>query len=357
VLRGGCAEGVEIDRVAAFLKGMRAPVPVSLTPLLGATWELIAELPDPGFVRATVWIEPDRFGGKLPPLPVKTSGGTVYPVGLVQGCWTLDLLRQAERLHGVEVRELAEVALAACEPIHAPAADFIETLPKSVGKDLYTRYWGRLAAAGGWEGRTWEKEGAVKLDGSDLYWTWEGVTIGNQQGPDYRPDQAAFIADHNHRAMNEVIATLPADALIAAHVDALWIDQSVMGRDTYQAPAGFKEKRRGALRFYGTGTYDHCGDLHAMGCPDDLSGPKGRELLDRWVAGLKLEGTWIRRWHPFGGPCQLDPGGISDPPIHTEDHLVAPGAVPACGSEAWNDRGWPTEEYSWLEKYSILEVW
>lgn len=357
VLRGGCQEGIEVDRVKAFLQGMRAPVPVGWTPLLGATWDLIAELPDPGMVRATVWIEPDRCKGKLPPLPVKTSGGTVYPVGLVQGCWTLDLLRQAVRLWGVEVRELAEVALAACEPIHAPAADYIESLPKGIAKDLYTRYWGRLAAVGGWEGTIRESEGAVRLDGSDLWWRWAGATIGSHQAPDYRPDQAAFIADSNHRAMNEVIAGLPTDALIAAHVDALWIDQTVMGAETYTAPAGFKEKRRGELRFYATGTYDHAGELHAMGCPDDLTGADGPAKMAAWTAGLKLEGNWIRRWHPMGGPCQTDPGALSDPPIHTEDHLLPPGAVPPCGSEAWNDRGWPTDEYSWLNDYSMLEVW
>lgn len=372
VLRGGCDDGIEIDRVAAFLQGMRRPVPVNWIAWPDVTWAELEGIEDEGIARAAVYLDPGAWAGRLPPLPVRTSGGTIYPVGLVAGVWTLGLLRQAVSL-GAVVLELEEVALAACENVHARAADVIDAVPhKGLRKLLYTRYWGRLAAVGGFDGSPEQREETdVRINHSLLWWRWSGMTVGKDGAPDYRPDQAAFIATSNHLEMNARIATIPPDGLIAAHVDALWIDGSIHEPGE---PGGWKEKARGPLRWYATGTYSHddqgnLGDKgiparkpgglehHAQGCK---AKPLTTKRMNEWTGGLRKTGDWIRRWGVLGGPSQTDPGATSDPPVHGENHRTyRPESIPSVSDpDAWIS-GWPStpELADRLKTLSILDVW
>lgn len=357
VLRGGCADGIEWDRIGAFLQGMRSPVPVAWIPWHDTDWSYVEELPDEGIARATCYLDPDRWAGRLPPLPVRTSGGTIYPVGYVSGVWTLGLLRDAAAM-GAEVEHIDEVALAACEPIHARVADRIDAIKHpGLRKMLYTRYWGRLAFAGGWKG-TIEKQADtdVKIGTSALWWRWDGRTLGGTCPPDYRPDQAAFIAAHNHRAVNREADRLPPDALVAAHVDALWIDASI-AHDIDPAPDGWKIKGRGPLRWYATGTYTHAGEHHAQGCPGKIDDAR----MTEWVAGGLRDGAeWVRRWNPLGGSAKTDPGAISDPPEHGPRHHVGrPLRIPSVLDDDEWINGWPRSEElrTTLESMTVMDIW
>jgi len=352
-LRGGASDAIHIDRVGAFLQGMRRPVPVAWVAWPGCDWAEVGP-EEHGIARAVVWIDPEDWAGRLPPLPVKTSGGTLYPTGIVTGVWTFDLLRQAEAM-GAVVQEIEECQLATkLEKIHEAAADRIEAIEdKRLRKGLYLRAWGRWAGTGGWQGTT-DKRGEedLRFGQSRLYWRWTGVTVGGHAAQDYRPDWAAFVSTSNQIEMNREIAKLGPDQLVAAHVDALWIDTRGEG---YSLPSGWRAERRGPVRWYRVGTYSHLNVHKAQGCPWDI---KGEADMLRWVGTEpRASDTWIRRWSPLGGPAWKDPHATSDPPVHTwEMRQHRPHQIPSCCDlEAWSG-GWPVEKWKHLEKMSVLEA-
>ena len=352
-MKGGARIAVEYDRIKAFLYSLYRPVPVSWAAYPGATIDDLSP-DDQGMARAVLYLDPALWAGRLPPLPVKTSGGTIYPTGYVGGVWPLFLIFQALSF-GAEMVELQDVALCACAPVHEVAADrMLQIKDDDIRKGAYTRYWGRLASCGGWEGTVQKKADTdIRLQGSILWWRWSGTTIGGTAPPDYRPDHAAWISCDNHREMNKVIHALPAGALVASHVDAIWVDADA---HPMKAPEGFKEKARGTLRFYRTGTYNHDGELHAQGCPWPL---RTVADMDRWIGLEENRGaqSWIRKWHG-GIPAVESFSATSDPPFHPASFIApAPPVPPACHPGAW-ENGWPTESYRpVLENMTINEVW
>lgn len=310
-LTGGAPWGRSWDRKQAFLRALFAPMPIRGSWIAlpqGTPWRRLQG--KQGMIRATVWIDPERMGTHLPPLPVRNMGATVYPAGMVRGVWTLSMLQDAIENDGVELRQVHEVMVCRTEPIHAWAGERIaQVQDKGLQKLLYTRYWGRLASIGGWRGSQVEPDappGSVhRFDGSDLYWLWEGYGPESFDcAPDYRPDHAAFIAGLNHQRMNEEVRRVPRDRLIACHVDAIWTD------DPEWTPGGrdFAQKGEGETRFYGVGTY-RCGEkMGAQGFQDELT----RESLEehgRTIRNPLSARAWI-----FGESPAETMGARSFPP-------------------------------------------
>lgn len=336
VCRGGAANALCYDRSEAFLRALFEPVPLrdSWQPLApGARWSRYARTK--GIVRATVRIAED-YPNDIPPLPVRDLGSTVYGCGLVRGVWTTQLLAEAVDRGGVEVVEVHEAARCEVEPIHAWAGERIAAVKdKRLRKLLYTRYWGRLAAMGGWRGTVEYPEGyergtVHRFAGSDLYWVWDGYNLESHQcSPDYRPDHAAFIAADNHRRMNQELARIPAGAVIATHVDAVWVDS-----DTRWYPSGddFRLKREGPLRFYAIGTYDHDGKLAAQGYEGE---PLTSDRLREWSRNLTPNPA-MRHWTGAVTP-NADAGAVSRPNVFD---TVQPLPGLTIYAPQWTRRGW-----------------
>lgn len=354
VCRGGADDCIEIDRIQAFLQGMREGVPLDLHPQPAADGLKILDGEAQGIMRAIVWVNPGTYRAALGPLPCRTSGGTVYPVGWVSGAWTLDVLRSA-MIMGARIAEVLEVATCRIEKLHARAADAIDRVmmhEKKAGKLLYTRYWGRLANIGGWIGRTIQAPGSVKHDGSDLWWSWDGLELGGYAPADYQPAHAAFIASSNCLRMMRELDALPAEAVIAAHVDALWLDAAKLPPG-WGCPPGFKVERRAPCRFMGVGTYRH-GDHHAaQGCAngDDPA------TWAAWVAGMKPDPRWYRQWDQPGG-ARVSPASTSRPPIQDESCKWAlPWGLPSIYDSGWTGAGWWQGDPA-VAKISMVEcVW
>lgn len=337
VARGGAPLAVQWDRSAAFLRALFDGVPVR------ETWRAANPatpvdrwIDGDGIARATVRIDPRAWEGKIPPLPVRDAGRTFYPAGHSRGAWPIPLLRAAVE-HGAEVIHVAELALCECGPAHAWAGERLQRVADpALRKILYTRYWGRLASLGGYEGSPVDPgDGTVTMfPGSSLFWTWTGKTLGGMFGPDYRPDHAAYIAGRNHVAMSHALAMAPAGEVVATHVDSIWI-----ASESWTPPGKeWRDKRRGPLRFYGPGTYNHAGKYAAQGreapirCDADL---------DAWAAtgnagNVARDREWIMCDYP--ATCAA---AESDPPVLGAAQLpVYPGGEQGIYSGRFTPRGW-----------------
>ncbi len=338
--RGGAAHATALDRKQAFLHALRAPMPIPGTWVgaRGPSWSVLENLS--GFVRATVVIPPHLYVGRLPPLPVRRRGVTIYPVGVVRGVWTIELLRDAIDHGSCELHTVHEAAICRTAPIHARAADRIAAIDgKGLRKRLYTRYWGRMASLGGWEGVLELPDGKINPEdeagwrrwrGSKLWWTWNGRGgTDHRCPPDYRPDHSAFVASHNHLAVNQLARQIGQDALVGAHVDCLWI-----AGPTPSVPDGWAIKGAGPLRFYGTGTYAHAGKLAAQGVPGVLT----PERLREHGAQMQTGGGLVRNWRNGSSPT-TDPMAESDPVFHAPAD-VAPLPEPSIYTGCWTKNGW-----------------
>lgn len=345
-LRGGAPSAESFDRKSAFLQAMYLPLPAieGWACHRSPRWSTLAKLD--GLIRATVQIPPEAYAGQLPPLPCRRDGATVYPVGTIRGVWTIAMLRDAVEAGGVEIVTIHEAITCPLEPIHAWAADRVAAVADPLlRKRLYTRYWGRLASVGGWEGRTSSlllgdlpAAGVHRFRGSSLWWAWRGRELTSHTAPpDYRPDHAAFIASANHLAMNRAIRTIQAagaDRLIGVHVDAIWIE----GAGNAPPAPDFRLKAQGETRFYGVGTYRTGGKLAAQGYKGP---PLTPDTLDEWGRGLDPGQGLVRSWLYGQGP-NASPDALSDPPEWSPDRLPAhprPG-VPVVTWERWTRKGW-----------------
>lgn len=343
--RGGAEHGIAWDRRAAFLTGLRAPMPVPGTwiAIRDPSWRHVRA--HEGIARATVVLSPDAWAGRIPPLPVRLDGQTIYPAGRIRGTWTIDLLRVAESV-GATIEALHEAMICQTAPLHTRAADRIEAIKhKGLRKLVYTRYWGRLAALGSFEGRRFahscpSDRRIRKFQGSALHWTFKGDPEGLQR-PDYRPDHAAFIASDNHRLMSATLARLKPDATIGAHVDCIWTDSAMVKG----SPGGdFRKKESGPVRFYGIGIYQCGSHLAAQG----YQGPKlTPRRLATW-AGKGGQGEASQRAWALGQGPTRHAHATSDPVVLTDRQLVA--AQPdgeGVTWEGWTPKGWvwkPTAE-------------
>lgn len=319
-LRGGARRVAHWDRHGAFLSALRRPMPLrgSWRALRPAFIEDQGDWLDEGegLVTAIVHARPIHFGLNMGPLPMRANGRTVWPVGYVRGTWTIEELRRAVTA-GADIEHVGEVALCDVAPWLAPYADRIDAVQDpALRKTLYTRGWGRFASSGGYRSRgEWSvsPEGEpvtaselyrARLRGSSLPWEWEGADeVTGKAGPDYRPDLATFIAGDNCAALQRAIATIPQGALIAAHVDAVWIDLDRCPGGEWSPPYGYDWilKGTGEMRSYRVGTYAHQTEagirLAAMGWPVAGGAPASPEELEEWIAPREvtipiLEDRW-----------------------------------------------------------------
>lgn len=347
VLRGGAPVAVASDRTAAFLAGLRTPVGLTWTAGL-RRWEHVRR--QVGIAFATVRVAPCD----LPPLPIRKGGGTLYPSGHFAGTWTIQQLRDAEDAGSVEVEQLHEAAVAIDPaPYYAGCADRIEAIAdKNLRKLVYTRFWGRLARLGGFEG-TRERPEDTSSDrwiGSSLWWTWRGHGGDSFEcPPDYRPDHAAAIAGTNSTAMQRAVRRVPPGQLVAAHVDCLW----TAGAEPPAFEGAWKRKRTDAqggtvapLRCYAPGVYVHGETLAASGL---RTLPKSAAEVEAWATSGPGAG-WARKAREWreGVTCVDSAEAVSDPPGHHDEEgrrvrydLDGP---------RWTARGWrPREEAGTLD--------
>lgn len=338
VLRGGAPAAVASDRSAAFLHGLRAPVGVAWTTGL-RRWEHVRRAV--GLAFATVRVAPCD----LPPLPIRRGGGTLFPVGTFTGTWTIEQLRDAEEGGGVEVVELHEAAVSLDPfPVYAPCADRIEAIgSKRLRKLVYTRFWGRLARLGGFEGTVQRAGPSSQLwIGSRLWWTWAGHGgLSHKCPPDYRPDHAAAIAGSNSTAMQRAIRRLRPGQLVAAHVDCLWTagEPPALEGAWKRKPCAPDGRTVGPLRCYAPGVYVHGETFAASGRRE---APSSAEDVAAWATSGPGAG-WARKAREWrdGITCVESADAVSDAPAAWGDD-ERPGRRQRYLVEGptWTHRGW-----------------
>lgn len=350
VTRGGAPFAWAIDRKAAFLSGMRAEVATGFV-ALPPEWRIVRRAPD-GFVRASVRV-PETDG--IPPLPVYASGASWCPSGEFVGTWTIKALREAEALDGVSILRIYEAAGAMeMEPYHAPAADRIEEIAdKRLRKPVYLRYWGRMAAVGGWQGRPDSEEHEaeeVKLIGSSLWWKWHGH--GGESTscpPDYRPDHAAMIATSNAMMMAEAARSLPGSRILGAHVDCLWVEGNA-GDAPPRLRGEWSIKSEGPCRLYAPGVYVHGETMCASGCKSDI-------VTAEDVATFASKGgnhAKVARVWRDGVTCAESEEARSDAPTFYQAD-GKPDYERGIYNHTWTNRGWIHEERKHVESESCQE--
>ena len=354
VLRASSPYAVQIDVRRAYLAALHQEVPVlgvengnkvgGWHTHEGRKWSTVRRLT--GFVDATVRVSLDSDPTGLPPLPVHTSVGAVFPTGTMRGVWTIDQVKDAEERGEVEVLTVHQFCFAArTQPLFAEIANMFQQLPKDLGKRLYTRFWGKFGSKGGYSAcRSDEPRfGEVPLAG--LWWHYDGVNLKDLTRPTYRPDLAAFISAHNHRRVLRTMRELAPGSVVGCHVDAIWTDDVVGASRVCVENAeigGWRVKRRGKLRFYGTGAYDHEGDLGASGYDSKIHGQLSASRLEQWAANAAGSRRKMllhtRKW-------TSDPAVDSQAtsvPLHADlDTQVSPAeGATVYDRSAWTFGGW-----------------
>lgn len=357
IMTATCGAGehvVELDREAAFLRGLGAEMPAARTWAPVGPWDRWDEIrrhPGTGLIRARVRIPHTRIPRHIPPLGVTVPGGAVYPTGTAVGTWTLGTLRTAEEL-GVHVLEILEGALALGRRVHAPLADALWDLreeDRALSRTLYTRGWGVMASLGRWVGTTGEGErvaadGTVRQAGaprgweSGLWWTWGGHGGTSHRCPAvYRPDHAAHVAANNAQAMARVCHDLRG-SVVAAHVDAVWTTDTEGAAAWAQGP--WQVKAAGPGRWWAPGVAEHAGRLLAQGYDEERMGPLTPSALRAYGAACGPQPG--RRWWPHGTPRRGLPVGLESlPPRWRSAPTQRPLTVWNTG---WSARGWWHDE-------------
>tara|TARA_Y100000034_G_scaffold83810_1_gene100358 strand:- start:3517 stop:4734 length:1218 start_codon:yes stop_codon:yes gene_type:complete len=296
VLQASSPYAVQMDVRRAYLAALEQEVPVlgvengnkvgGWFTHDGREWKLVRKLT--GFVDATVRVTMASDPTGLPPLPVHTCVGAVYPTGTMRGVWTIAQVKEAEERGEVEVLTVHQFCFAGrTQLLFAEIASMFRQLPPDLGKRLYTRFWGKFGSRGGYTAYRSDEPRFGEMPLGGLWWHYDGVNLKDLTRPTYRPDLAAFISAHNHRRVFSTMRELDPGSVIACHVDAIWTNDVVnASRICADSPetGGWRVKRRGKLRFYGPGAYDHDGDLGASGYDARLQGSLNAERLKDWAA-------------------------------------------------------------------------
>jgi hypothetical protein len=128
------------------------------------------------------------------------------------------------------------------------------------------------------------RPGEVPLGG--FWWGFDGIDMLDfRSPPTYRPDLAAYIAAANHTKVHSALRSLTPGSVVATHVDAVWTTDNV-GAARLAAQKGIGSwtiKRRGELRFYSTGCYNHSGKLGASGYDASIYGRLNPKRQRQWV--------------------------------------------------------------------------
>jgi len=353
VCRGSSNHAMEIDRRGAYLEALMDEVPAigkgmdggSWVTYPGARWKDIRS--KMGFADVTVHVKRDVLGEHaIPPLPIPTIVGSIRPTGVLRGVWTMGALTDAEERGEVEIVEVHQwCAVLDSRPLFLELANDFEALPKKLGKPLYTRFWGKLGSRGGFVGK---KQGDVQ-DGqtlaAGLCWDFDGVQIESHEAPPhYRPDIAAFIADHNQRRVISAARRLDPKSIVAVHVDAIWTDDlegaNRLVLDGAEVGA-WEHRAAGPLRFYAAGVYNHDGRLGASGYDVETRGSLTPKTLESWISG----NAWRPdRLHMQGRLWNQDPAAVAESSsvsLDVEmDLRVSPVEGPGLYDEVWTSHGW-----------------
>ena len=296
VLGGGAEHAVQIDVHRAYLDALYTPIPVLGTTPGGKTGGYEAMEPGvrwnhirrrEGFVDAIVEVHTDPTS--LPPLPVSTRGGILYPNGRIRGCWVISQVREAEARGSVTVHEIRQAIVARqLRPLFAEVADFFSGLPKQLAQISYQRYWARWGNPGGYIGMRRDQPEPGETPAHGLWWHYDGVKTLDTNAPrTYRPDISAIISAVNQRRVIRAIhQDLAIGSVIATHVDAIWTTDAVGAKkicDRSTGVGGWRVKREGPLRFWATGCYDHAGDIAASGYDAATLGPVTRDRVEKWI--------------------------------------------------------------------------
>ena len=359
VCKGSLVEAAHIDIRSAYLSALFEDMPVLGRDEDGGTvggwwtwddpeWDDVRDLF--GLVEATVRVDRDKVAAmQIPPLPIHLPFGTVMATGRIRGVWTIDLVRDAEERGEVTVEKVHQFCHAPVhEPIFAALGEDFGRMPKTLGKRLYTRFWGKLASRGGFKARVTDRLDEGEVPSLGMAWRWDGVTWeGHKAPPTYRPDVAAFVVGHTYRKVLAALRSLTPGSIGAVHVDAIW-SSDVTGARALCAPnpgiGDWTFVRQGPLRFYGTGIYDHAGHLGASGYDDATLGPLTPEGLRDWAAHHSTPRRLLLVNREWTADPAVDPSAESAP-LHLD---VADDAAPVGGpdvtDETWTPGGWVRRE-------------
>jgi hypothetical protein len=271
----------------------------------------------------------------------------MYPNGRFRGCWVISQVREAEERGQVVVETVHQNAIAReVRPLFAEIADFFSALPDKLAKISYQRYWARWGNPGGWAGSYSETPRIGEVPSNGLWWRYDGVTLLDAGAPrTYRPDIAAFIASLNHRRVMKVLSEdLEPGSVTSVHVDAIWTTdfkgaEKVCARS--RGIGGWREKRRGPLRVWSAGCYDHAGDVAASGYDASLLGIPDRERVERWVkSGQNLHRRLLLMQRVWTGDPATDAGATSTAPLLNETENIPSTQGPLVDDAIWTVGGW-----------------
>ena len=272
---------LHVDQRAAYLGGMRVGAP------LRASWRSVDPSPAnllrllegslEGIWSGCLWLAPGKWA--LPPLPERgraalgRPGKVSFQEGIVSGSWSLSRLRQVVRASKGPLVDLSPLVGWGCQVCQVgtsldPLVAEIDALPLPLRKLAYTRAWSVPGSLGWWRGVT-EAGGLTSWTDGRLWW-------GGRSG--YRPDVSWWIAEQAQAPLWRVVEQLPPGALVASHVDSLWIDLAFLGDAPLPREIAFpevwKQEGRGACTFYRPGVYDGPGKgWGRQGIESDKAGP------------------------------------------------------------------------------------
>jgi len=293
-------------------------------------------------VDASVTIAEDFDPGALPPLPVHLRCGSVAARGALRGCWTIAQVREAEERGELTVDRVHQFAFAPeTRPLFAELADLFAEFPKELSKRLYTRFWGKFGSRGGYQAHISDEPVVGEVPATGMWWKYDGIDLCSYHARrTYRPDLAAFIAAANHRHVMSTMRTLEPDSVVACHVDAIWTTDVVGAVNVCDNQiGGWRVKRRGPIRFFGTGCYDHDGHLAAAGYDANHYGRLTRQRLEDWVCNTTYRRLLLetRRWN--SDPA-TDGDATSVSLCLRMDREMSPTEGPPVHDSCWTPRGW-----------------
>lgn len=335
-LRAGVpgGEGVELDRIAAYLHELRRPLPVLETwqvEPLGAFDRVRLRMERAGreaLVTARVDLAPGGWGVPCP-LPVRAGRRGVRWGGGedVVGCWPLGWLASAVDWGGCQVREVLDVVSYRAAPYLAPLADRIDAIAyRPLAKALYTR----ASTVPGF--LAWPSAVVTGHEGEVGEWSGSPPWWSQKVQPWHRPDiTGAIMAGNCWALVMELFSRLQrGEAVALLHVDAMWA-----GGDSAPGP-GWAEKGRGLLRVYGPGQYDVGEKAGRMGgaLAAAFSARLLSDELGRWSGDPMTDASAV--WAPHPTAChECEPWCSSrdtglTPMGWLRDRAAGPAEVPPC---------------------------